>query len=295
MLPATGQRTAYLFAMLAPALWGTPPVVARAVSADVPPVALSFARWSIALVVLLPFVWKRLPRHAASLRRNWRTIVMLGTFMTAGSSFSVLSVYFTTATNAVLVNASQPALTAVVAWAVTAERLNPRQAAGIVLAFLGILAMISRADLAALLALDINIGDLIMLMAVVAWAFYAVFLHHNKQLPESDVLLFLIALTATIILLPLALVEAAVGASFEPTTQVGLAVVFLAVFPTVLAIFFWNIAVRALGPNRTAIFINLIPVFGAAFAIIFLGERLFAYHLLGAGLVFSGIAFGMRR
>ena len=295
MLPTTGQRTAYLFAMLAPALWGTPPVVARAVSADVPPVTLSFARWVVALVVLLPFVWQRLPRHTASLRGNWRTVVMLGAFMTAGSSFSVLSVYFTTATNAVLVNASQPALTAAVAWAVTAERLGARQAAGIVLAFFGILAMISRADFAVLLALDINIGDLIMLTAVVAWAFYAVFLHRNKQLPDSDVLLFVIALTATIILLPATLIESAVGMPFAPTLEVGIAVVYLAVFPTVLAIFFWNLAVRTLGPNRTAIFINLIPVFGAAFAITFLDERLFAYHLVGAGLVFSGIAIGLRR
>ena len=295
MLPTKGQRTAYLLAMLAPALWGTPPVVARAVSADVPPLALSFGRWAIALVVLLPFVWQRLPRHAASLRRNWRTLVMLGAFMTAGSTLSLLSVYFTTATNAVLVNASQPAITAVVAWGVTAERLEWRQTAGIVLAFVGILAMISRADLAALLALDINIGDLIMLVAVVGWALYAVHLHRNRQLPGGDVLLFTIALTATVILLPLSLIEAAAGASFEPNTEVALAVVYLAVFPTILAIFFWNIAVRALGPNRTAIFINLIPIFGVAFAIVLLGERLFAYHLLGAGLVFSGILLGLRR
>ena len=295
MLPTKGHRTAYLLAMLAPAMWGTPPVVARAVSGDVPPLALSFARWLVALIVLLPFVWRRLPQEAESLRRNWRPLATLGLFMTAGSTLSVTSVYFTTATNAVLVNASQPALTAAVAWAIAAERLNARQAAGIALAFTGILAMVSRAELATLLALDINIGDLIMLLAVVAWALYAVHLHRNRQLPGSDVLLFMIAVTATITLLPLLLIEAVVGPSWEATREVGLAVVYLAVFPTILAIYFWTIAIRALGANRTAIFINLIPVFGVAFAFVFLGERLFAYHLLGAGLVFAGILLGARR
>ncbi len=294
-MPAIGQRTAYLLAMLAPAMWGTPPVVARAVSADVPPLALSFARWLIALIVLLPFVWKRLPRQAESLRRNWRALVSLGILMTAGSTLSVSSVYFTTATNAVLVNASQPALTAAVAWAIAAERLNLRQALGIALAFFGIVAMISRADPEVLLTLDINIGDLIMLLAVVAWAVYAVQLHRSKQLPDANVVLFMVAVTATIVLLPLALVELIVGGSFEPGSDVAIAMVYLAVFPTVLAIYCWNVAIRALGPNRTAIFINLIPVFGVAFAFVFLAERLFAYHLLGAGLVFAGILLGARR
>ena len=295
MFPTIGHRTAYGLAVVSAAIWGSPPVVARAVSADVPPLALSCARWAVALAVLLPFVWKRLPRQAALIRKHWQSLLLLGTVMTAGSSLSLLSVYFTTATNAVLVNASQPAITAVVAWAIAGERLNPRQAVGIGLAFFGILAMISRADPAVLFALEINIGDVIMLAAVVAWSLYAVQLHGRKQLPSSDVLLFIIAVLATVILLPLALIEAAVGRSFEFNTDVMSAIIYLAVFPTVLAMYFWNLSVRSLGPNRTAIFINLIPIFGAVCAIVFLGERLFPYHLLGAAFVFSGVLLGVRR
>lgn len=295
MSPNIGHRTAYGLAMLSAAMWGSPPVVARAVSADVPPLTLSFLRWSVALIVLLPFVWKRLPRQADSVRESWRALVMLGLFMTAGSTLSVTSVYFTTATNAVLVNASQPALTAMVAWAIGAERLSLRQGIGIGLAFVGIVAMISRADLAVLLAFEINVGDLIMLLAVVAWACYAVQLHASKHLPDSDIVLFLIAVTGTVVLLPLAVIEAFVGASFELSAEVASAVAYLAIFPTILAIYFWSQSVRALGANRTAIFINLIPVFGVVFASVFLGERLFSYHLVGAALVFSGILLGMRR
>jgi drug/metabolite transporter (DMT)-like permease len=73
------------------------------------------------------------------------------------------------------------------------------------------------------------------------------------------------------------------------------AMVYLALFPTLLAVFTWNLALRSIGPNRAAIFVNLIPISGAALAMIFLGERLYFYHWLGAAIVFTGIYFAVRR
>ena len=81
---------------------------------------------------------------------------------------------------------------------------------------------------------------------------------------------------------------------FEPRAVYGLAMIYLAAFPTLLATWFWNQAIHTLGANRAAIFINLIPVFGACFAMFFLGERLYVYHLGGALLVFIGIALATR-
>ena len=277
------------------AIWGSPPVVARAVSGEVPPVALAFARWLLALLVLLPFVWRKLRVEWPQLRLEWRSLTLLAAFMTAGSSLSVLAVYYTTATNAVLVNASQPAITAVIAWLVARDGLAPRQGLGIACAFVGIIVMIVRADLGVLLTLDINIGDLIMLTAVVGWSLYAVYLHRREYVPSNEVLLFVIALIGTIILFPIYLIEASVLGPFDVGTNVLSAIVYLALFPTLLATLFWNLSLRSLGANRAAIFVNLIPISGAALAMIFLGERLFAYHLFGAALVFSGIFLAVRR
>ncbi|MGE4658308.1 MAG: DMT family transporter, partial [Gammaproteobacteria bacterium] len=83
--------------------------------------------------------------------------------------------------------------------------------------------------------------------------------------------------------------------SFELSASVVSTMIYLAVFPTLLATFFWNFSVRSLGANRATIFINLIPVFGAAFAMIFLGEELFAYHIFGAAFVFIGILLSVRK
>lgn len=288
------QATAFVLAAVAMAIWGSPPVVSRAVSADVPPIALALARWVIAFFFLLPFVWRKLPEEWPKLKQHWRSLAVLASFMTAGSSLSVIAVYFTTATNAVLVNASQPAITAALAWVVARSRLSRRQSFGIALAFLGILIMVFRADLRVLATLGINVGDLIMLGAVVGWSLYAVYLHHRDYVPSSEVLLFVIAVTGCVILIPPFLVETALRGPLDLKSNVVGAMIYLALFPTLLATFFWNLAVRSLGPNRAAIFVNLIPLSGAALAMLFLGERLYAYHLWGAAFVFTGIYFAAR-
>ena len=290
-----GTAVASGLAVLCMLIWGTPPVVARAVSSGVPPIALSFSRWFIAGLVLLPFVWGRLPSEWPKIRRHWKSLLLLAGFMVMGSSLSVVAVYFTTATNAVLVNASQPAITALIAWLIASERLAARQGVGVCLAFLGIVVMICRADWSVLVTLDINVGDPVMLGAVVGWSLYAVHLHRREYAPSGEVLLFLIAVVGTLVLGPMYLVEATIVGPFELRPAYLSAMVYLALFPTLLATYCWNLAIGALGANRAAIFINLIPIFGALFAMIFLGESLYLYHLIGAALVFLGIFFATRR
>jgi drug/metabolite transporter (DMT)-like permease len=287
--------TAYLLAAAAMIIYSSPPVVTRAVYLGVPPLALSLSRWALALVVVLPFVWRRLPREWPKLRRHWPSLVFVASFMVAGSTMSVLAVYFTTATNAVLVNASQPAITAMLAWAIGRTRLTGTQRLGVGCAFAGIVVMIMRADVHVLLGLQLNVGDLIMLLAVTGWSTYAVLLPRREYAPDGTTLMFLIALTGTVLLTPAYLIEAAYVGPFEPTGQVLAAMLYLAIFPTLLATIAWNLAIRSVGPNRTAIFVNLIPVSGAALAMFFLGERLYVYHLIGAGFVLLGIWLAVRR
>jgi drug/metabolite transporter (DMT)-like permease len=293
--PVVAHGTAYALAATSMIIWGSPPVVARAISGGVPPLAVSFLRWSIALLLLLPFVVRKLPREWPKLKQHWRSLALLAGFMTAGSTLSVLAVYFTTATNAVIVNASQPAITAMFAWIIAGTRLLQQQKVGIACAFVGVLIMVARADLSVLVGLEINVGDLIMLGAVVGWSIYAVQLGRREYLPSAEILLFVIALTGSAMLLPMYVVETLIVGPFEQRAAIWSAVVYLAVFPTLLAVVTWNVALRSLGPNRAAIFVNLIPVSGAALAMIFLGERLYLYHLLGAALVFTGIYFAVRR
>jgi drug/metabolite transporter (DMT)-like permease len=292
--PAVSHGTAYALAVTSMVIWGSPPVVTRAVSEGIPPFALSFLRWFIALVLLLPFVWRKLPAEWKQLRRHRGSLTLLASSMIVGSTLSMLAVYFTTATNAVIVNASQPAVTAMFAWLVAGTRLTRAQQIGIACAFLGVVVMICRADLGVLLTLDVNVGDLLMFLAVIGWSFYAVQLPRRLYVPSGDVLLFVIALTGSAILLPLGAIEAVVSGMFVLRAEVAAAILYLAVFPTLLAVYTWNLALHSIGPNRAAIFVNLIPLSGAALAMLLLGERLYFYHLLGAAFIFTGIYFAVR-
>lgn len=286
---------AYALASLSMVIYSSPPVVTRSVSMGVPPVALALSRWVIAALILLPIVWRRLPGAWPDLKKHTPSLVFLAFFMVFGSSMSVLAVYFTTATNAVIVNASQPAITALLGYLIAGTTLLGRQKLGIACAFTGILIMVARADIDVLLALDLNVGDLIFLLGVIGWSTYAVLLPRRDYTPDSIVLMFFIAVTGTALLTPVYLAEAAVTGGFRFTRGVVAAMLYLSIFPTLIATVSWNFAIRAIGPNRSAIFVNLIPISGATLAMIFLNERLYTYHLVGAAFVFLGIWLAIRR
>jgi drug/metabolite transporter (DMT)-like permease len=286
---------AYLLAAFSMVIYSSPPVVTRSVSMGVPPLALALSRWLIATLILLPIVWRRLPAAWPELKRHVPSLAFLAAFMVFGSTMSVVAVYFTTATNAVIVNASQPAITALLAFVIAGTTLLGRQRLGIACAFVGILIMVARADIGVLLGLDLNVGDPIMLLAVIGWSTYAVLLPRRDYTPDGMILIFVIAVTGTILILPAYLVEAAVVGGFDFTRGVVAAMLYLSIFPTLIATVTWNLAIRAVGPNRTAIFVNLIPISGAALAMIFLKERLYPYHLVGAAFVFVGIYLAIRR
>jgi drug/metabolite transporter (DMT)-like permease len=276
------------------ALWGSSLVVARAAHEIVPPLAFTFWRWVIAVLVLLPIVWRKLPGMMPIIRRSWRSLALLCGFMVVGTTFSVIAVNYTTAINASLINGSQPIVTALVAFLVMRERLSLRSGLGVLAAFIGILIMISQGRLQVLLDLAVSSGDLVMLIAVLGWAFYAVELHRQPEHPSGSVLLFFIACTGLITVLPFYIVETIFVREFVPSRNGVAAIVYLSVAATLLAVYLWNLVIRSVGAMQAALFLNLIPVFGATFAMLFLGESLYAYHLVGAALVFSGIVMAVR-
>jgi len=289
------HSSAYAVLVLNMALWGGALVVARGVHELAPPMALTFWRWVVAALVLLPFVARRLYEELPLKPQARRSVYRICGYMAAGTTLSVVAVNYTTAINATVINGTQPAVTALVALLLVRERLSPMQTLGIVSAFLGIIVMASQASLGVLLQLNINIGDLVMLGAVMCWSAYAVELHRTTHLPSPEVLLFLIAAAGVGCGLPLYIIEAVYIRSFESSPATLGAVVYLGMGSTVLAVYLWNAAIRSVGANRAAVFLNLIPVFGAGLAIVFLGERLFGYHLIGGCLVIAGIFLAVQK
>ncbi len=292
MLPA---RTAYTMLTIVMMLWASGVIVARGVHELTPPIGFSFWRWAVAVAVLTPLAGRQLLRNWPYISARLGHFALLGLFMAGGSTLLVWSVQYTTATNAALVSAAQPTVTAVLAWVVLRERLAPVQILGIAAAAAGMVVMVARMDVTVLIELSLNPGDVLVLLAVVFYALYAINLHHwIKGLPPV-LMMYLTALGGLLVLVPFYILETLFVAPFESHLPVLGAVLYMALIPTLLATTMWNISVGVVGPSRASIFINLLPVFGTGFAVLMLDESVQPYHFVGGALVCAGITLVVRR
>jgi drug/metabolite transporter (DMT)-like permease len=283
----------YLLLILTTLFWSGNFVLSRGMHEEIPPLALSFWRWSLALLILLPLSWRHLLNQRALIRTCRTYIVMQGLLgITGFNTLIYLAVQTTTAVNAVLVNSCIPVLIALCSLLIYREPLRGRQWLGIFLSLAGVSLIIAGGNLALLVKLQVNRGDLLVLAAAVIWALYSTNLKRYPKGLHPLAYQCAIVIVGLVGILPFYLLEIALGHGLSINQALSATIatlVYVAVFPSVLAFIFWNRAVRDIGANRAGTFIHLMPVFSSILAVLFLGEQIELYHLQGIALVFSGI------
>jgi drug/metabolite transporter (DMT)-like permease len=279
----------YLLLSFAILCWGGNFVVGRLANLDVPPVALSFWRHLLATVIILPFALPALKRDWPTVRKNLGTAAVWSALFVAGNTLVYFAVLNTTITNAALINAGVPVAAAFFSWLILRDLINRWQALGIALCFLGIAFVVTRSDLGLLLRLELNWGDLFMLLAVLCWALYMVLLKRAHLGVSPLTVLFVLAAGGTLWLVPCYGIEIATGATMAWTGLTAASILYVALFSTIVAWACWNSGTLRIGPNRASAFMSLHPVFGAALGAIFFGEVLRPYHLYGTALVLVGV------
>jgi len=277
-------------------VWGLHFVVARGFRAELPPFTLAFWRWTIALVALLPFVAGPLRRHAAELWAARRLLLWLGATGIVGFQvFTYQALARTEVVNAGLVAATTPALIALIAWWLDGVRIDRRQVAGIATSLVGVAVVVTRGDLSVLLGLRLDAGDLWMAAAVPMWGLYSVLLRRLPPALPPLVALAGVMLVGWALLLPLAIAATALGERLVVTPGSVAALLYTGLFAGLLGYVWWNRGVAGVGAARAGPFLHLMPLFATVFSVAFLGERLFAYHLVGALLVSAGVHLAARR
>lgn len=280
----------YLLLVLTTLFWSGNFVLSRGMHADIPPLALSFWRWALALAIMLAFSWRTFLSQRGIVYRERRFIIIQGLLGVTGfNSLIYLAVQSTTAVNAVLINSCVPILIALCSLFINKEPLSLRQWAGILVSLSGVALIIVGGKLGSLVELDFNRGDLLVLCAGLAWALYSVNLKRfpDELHPFSYLLGIMVA--GLIGILPFYILELGMGYGLTANLPTLTTIVYVAIFPSVLAFIFWNRAVRDIGANRAGVFIHLMPVFSSIMAIMFLGESIELFHLQGIALVFAGI------
>ncbi len=279
----------YLLLVLPPLFWAGNSVLARGVADLIPPVAMSFWRWTIALLILLPFTWKQTLKDWPEIKKHWRIIFLLGLFGIA--SFNTLlytAAHSTTAINIALTQSVMPVIIVFISFVLFRDRITRTQILAIALCTLGAGYIVIHGDWQRLLQLEFVIGDLIMLLAVSLYALYSVLLRKRPDIKPMSFLTSTFAV-GVVLLLPLYLWERQTAAPLELSQTVIISLLYVAFCPSILAYLFWNQGIHEIGANQAGLYINLVPLFASLLAVLFLGEHFQTYHLVGIVLIASGL------
>src|SRR6185312_3686932 len=208
--PAGRFGTIYPYALLSLCMlfWAGNWVLGRALRDSMPPVAMTFWRWTVAALVLAPFAVPRLIGKGSILRRAWPLLLALA--VTGGALYQV-AVYFglrhTETVNAVLLNAASPLMIVLAAWAIDGDKITMRQVWGTVISLVGLMIVLSRGNPAQLLGLRFSVGDLAILAVMPLWAFYTVMLRRRPMEIDNISLIFLLGIFGSAALAPAYLFE----------------------------------------------------------------------------------------
>lgn len=284
--------------LLANLCWSGNALVARAFAGEIAPFTLSFWRWCLALVLLLPFVAMPLWRHRAAVcHAGWRLLVLGGLGIAGYNSLLYSAAQTTAAINISLVNTCLPLVTFIGAGLLLNEWPARRAWWGMLVAVAGLAVLISQGQWSRLASLSFNQGDLIMLLAVVDWALYSLLLRrwsaYLQPIPPLA-LLGVFILFGVPLILPFYLYELSQGTHLTLNAANLSAIAYTAVFASLLAYLAWNHGIRVIGAAKAALTNYVMPVFTAFLGWVLLDESLQLYHWLGAAMIFGGLLLATR-
>jgi drug/metabolite transporter (DMT)-like permease len=289
------RRTAFLLT-LPPLFWAGNAVFARLLVGEMPPLVLSLLRWLLALGIFLPFAWRALAEHRVALRAAWKDIALIGLLgVGAYNTFQYLAVQTSTAVNVTLIAASTPVFVLLFGVLFFGERARPAQWLGAALSLCGVTWVLLRGDPANVTHLGFVPGDLIMIAANITWALYTWLL--RKRRPQLPFAPFLAAqmLVGAAAIAPLAGVELALDHVIVWNQRVVAVLVYMAIFPSIIAYYCWDRGVTRVGAVVPVYFANLTPLFAALLSTLLLGEAPHLYHAVGLALIIGGIHVASRR
>ncbi|PZO77296.1 MAG: EamA family transporter [Mesorhizobium amorphae] len=282
--------SAYGLLFLTSLLWGGNSVAGKLAMGHVSPMLLTSSRLGLALIVLVVIGRHHLKREREAVRANLPLLFTLGLF---GFTLFNVALYsallFTSAVNTSIEQAAIPMLIFIGNFLLFGQRVAWGQIAGFSLSVLGVVLTAAHGEPARLLALDVNRGDAIMLVALLVYAAYTVML---RKRPPLHWLSLMTALTGLAFLssLPFVFAEWAWGALLWPDAQGWAVILYAGLLPSLVAQVFYIRGVELIGANRAGLFINLVPICGTLLAVAVLGEQVFAYHAAALALVLAGIA-----
>ncbi|WP_417552409.1 DMT family transporter [Marinomonas fungiae] len=280
---------AFVYLLLPILFWSGNYVLGRlTVSDGIDPYTISFFRWSIACLLILPFAYKKIISDWGLIQKHWPMLLFFAFLGICNYNlFLYIGLTSTTVTNAVLLNSIMPVMILITARLLLGSKTSTLQNTGILISTIGAIVIVSRGSLDTFLHLTISSGDLWIISAAVSWAIYSVLL---TKRPAMNILSFfaVTAIMGTCIQFPLFLVFSSSDVTALTSANWG-AIVYMGIFASIGAFICWNIGVQKLGAAVAGHFVHLLPVFSIFLSVLFLGEQIESFHGIGILLIFTGI------
>ena len=288
-------RNPYLMLALASLFWSGNHVTARAFANEIPPFIMAEIRWLVPTLLIAPVAWPYVRRDWPAIRAAWPLLLFYG--MTSGALFGVLQYWglqYTTAINVSVLNSLSPVLIVAAGALLFRDRITWRQLLGITGSLAGVVVVVTRFDLGALAALELNRGDVLIVANMLNFAVYSACLRLRPDIHWLS-LTFVVGVIATLAPLPLVAWEHASGFHFVVTPFTILAALYMSIFPSVVAFVCWNRGVELIGATRASPFLHLVALYSAVLATSMLGEQLKLFHIVGFTLIVGGVFLAARK
>ena len=291
------NNLAYLLLVLTTLFWSGNFIVGKAASAyEIPPFTLNFYRWLFAGLILLPFTIKEILQKKNYIFSNIGFYIILGiTSITIFNSAVYYSLYYMQVISGVLMISTIPVWIIFISSILKIEKTNIFQILGVLFSFIGVLLIITKANLEILVNLDFNKGDITMVFAMFSWAVYSALLKKQTYQISQLGLLEVIITFGLIFLIPIYFIEYQIGFRVNLEIPFLLILGYVVLFPGLASFILWIKGISLIGANRSGIFLHLMPILSAIMAMIIFNERFMFYHILGGLFILSGIMLSNKK
>ena len=278
----------YLYLVLTTFFWAAVFHIGKFAVAHMSPLSVGAWRFLVAGTILVIYLYLQKGWDVQAVRRNIWPIVAMGIIGVFGFNVALfIGLKHTSSVNGALIMAFYPAMTALMSALLGGERVQPRQLLGFAVSLTGVVIIVSQGSLHNLLTMSFSVGDLLMLVACACFALYAV-IPKRFITNVPSMLLTTSTIVVGAVLLGITADILSDDMFVMPSTTVSAAIAAMALFGSVLAYLWWNQGIARLGATRSAIFINLVPVFASLIGVA-LGQSLSVAQLIGAVLVIAGV------
>ena len=288
---------AYIFLLLTVTFWAGNFVVGKFASLyEVPPFSLNFYRWFFAWLILAPFTIPEIIKKKDYIISNYKLFIVLGvTSITIFNSIVYYSLNFTQVISGVLMISTIPVMIMFFSSILKIEKTNIFQIIGVILSFLGVIIIITKANFEILKNLNFNKGDITMVIAMLSWALYSTLLKKQKYEISQLSLLQVVMSFGLIFLIPIYFIEYQLGFRITLEKPFILILSYVVLLPGLASFILWIKGISIIGANRSGVFLHLMPIMSAIMAMIIFNEKFMFYHMLGACFIITGILLSNKK